>query len=748
MSWSNGYIYRRTITVDYTKVPNTDQTDFPVYLYLSSPEIKSTTNGGRVTSSSGYDIIFTSDSAGSTALYWEVESYDATNGVLHAHVKMTLSHTANTVFYMFYGNPSVSTFQSTVTSVWDSSFKCVMHLDETATGTIGDHKDSTGQNNGQNTVNQPTVDVYSKIKNGQYFVGNSSTYITLGLWNGSLNLTGNAITISCWIKPATLSSSSGQGWVVCKMGSSAGSWGLFYGTVSGTPTQYRRVCFGADLGAGWGDKIYGTNNTTITVGVWTHIAVTYNGSKIYTYINGQPDNNANASGSFASKGYAAIIGWENGWNSQYLNGTVDELKISSSARSADWLATEYNNQSSPGTFYTISAEEQNVSSTGGFGPLLLEKETGAAARGGSGNCAKLTPKSTTTTSYWKFYVPTGTRYTTETFTADGTFTPSQSMTVEYLIVGGGGGGGKDYGGGGGAGGVLNGTMSVTGSTPYSITVGTGGAGGTSGSGAGTSGGNSTAFGLTALGGGGGGSGIGGATSSGASGGGGSPNGSSLSPGSGSSGGHAGGSGANGGGQSLLAGGGGGAIEIGSAGTQYTHSGDGGDGYVFNISGVDVAYGGGGGGGGYQPFSVTAGVGGIGGGGNGGYADGSAGSNATPNTGGGGGGGAGNSGNGGSGANGIVIIRYQTTDLSFSLSFYHKISSGFNGSMKVTIYDTDQTSVLLNSETVTLVDDGYYHRYLSTLVTPSATGLCLVRIETLQGAHSSTDAIYIDDVVIV
>ena len=46
----------------------------------------------------------------------------------------------------------------------------------------------------------------------------------------------------------------------------------------------------------------------------------------------------------------------NGGTAQFWNGTIDEVRISSSARSADWIAAEYNNQSSPSTFYNFGAE--------------------------------------------------------------------------------------------------------------------------------------------------------------------------------------------------------------------------------------------------------------------------------------------------------------------------------------------------------------------------------------------------------
>ena len=42
------------------------------------------------------------------------------------------------------------------------------------------------------------------------------------------------------------------------------------------------------------------------------------------------------------------------------NGLIDEVRVSSTARSADWVATEYSNQSSPGTFYSLSPESQVI----------------------------------------------------------------------------------------------------------------------------------------------------------------------------------------------------------------------------------------------------------------------------------------------------------------------------------------------------------------------------------------------------
>ncbi|MFP5518725.1 MAG: glycine-rich domain-containing protein [Bdellovibrionia bacterium] len=229
-------------------------------------------------------------------------------------------------------------------------------------------------------------------------------------------------------------------------------------------------------------------------------------------------------------------------------------------------------------------------------------------------------------------------------------------TVEYLIVAGGGGGGG-RGGGGGAGGVITGATSV-GVANYTVTVGGGGRGEGNG-GSKTNGGNSSAIGLTAIGGGAGGNYHLGAGNSGGSGGG-TGGGTDTSAGSSSWGAGTAGQGYRGGGtgtNSYAGGGGGGAGGAGGTSGPAGNGvgGNGGPGIASSIrTGANQWYGGGGGGAGIA--GGVAGAGGSGGGGNGGHP----GQNAAANTGG-GGGGSGSSGGvwtaGGNGGSGIVIIRY-------------------------------------------------------------------------------------------
>ncbi len=260
-------------------------------------------------------------------------------------------------------------------------------------------------------------------------------------------------------------------------------------------------------------------------------------------------------------------------------------------------------------------------------------------------------------------VTTDGTYWYHTFRTSGTFTPTQALTADCLVVAGGGGGAS---GGGGAGGLLAYTSQSLTAQNYTVTVGAGGGGSANGANttAGTSGSNSQFGSLTASVGGGGAGGAltNNAATGGSGGGGGAHDGAQTTGANGTSGqGNAGGGNGNfRGNPNIPAGGGGGAGGAGGSATSNTARGVGGAGSTSYSSwatatgtGVSSGYAGGGGGGAY----VAGGTGGTathgGGTGNSGSTNGVAG---TANTGG-GGGGSGQSGAAGAGGSGIVIVRY-------------------------------------------------------------------------------------------
>jgi hypothetical protein len=278
--------------------------------------------------------------------------------------------------------------------------------------------------------------------------------------------------------------------------------------------------------------------------------------------------------------------------------------------------------------------------------------------------------STTTVGNTKYAVHSFTRDGSDNFRVLSLGSVSGNNQLEYLVVAGGGGGGNatgtnwGAGGGGGGGGVLSGSATAIAQT-YPVFVGFGGSGGPQGArdNSGSNGSNSTAFGLTAIGGGKGGN----ANFNGNSGGSGGGAGyvANRQGGAGTAGPPR--QGFNGGNANVneAGGGGGGASQAGANGTSNS-PGRGGNGVSSSITGVAMVYGGGGGGG-YYNANLSAALGGTGGGGNGGQPStivSNNGSSGTPNTGGGGGGGSGAAGlgdaaagAGGQGGSGIVIVRY-------------------------------------------------------------------------------------------
>ena len=311
--------------------------------------------------------------------------------------------------------------------------------------------------------------------------------------------------------------------------------------------------------------------------------------------------------------------------------------------------------------------------------------------------------------------------------ATGSYNNASTQSHEWLVVGGGGSGERGNGGGGGAGGYRAGTtLSLTGGTAYTVTVGAGGAGvdhnvgndGNDSSLAGT--------GITTITSNGGGRGDDGPNNGhdGASGGGGG-----YGPTTGGAGntpaitqytaagetttvqGFAGGAGSGGASPALGTGGGGGASEVGQTGTS-TYAGDGGIGIQNDITGTNTWYAGGGGG---AAETNTAASGNNDGGDNG-FTQGGGGkgkgsdvttvgySDATANTGGGAGSSYQSPGTGyvsGNGGSGIVVLRRLTN------------IETVGGDL--TLQSTDVTAVAEPDfgEFVTLIENAYGTAILNT-----------------------------------
>jgi hypothetical protein len=358
-SWSNGYINRRIITLDHTQVPNTDQNNFPVLISGTYSYLATTSNGGNVTNANGYDIIFTSDAAGTTPLAFERESYNASTGAVNFWVKVpTLSHTADTVLYLFYGNSSVTTDQSNKTAVWDSNFKGVWHLNETS-GTV--NSDSTSNAINANKLSASSPSPAAGLFGGVQSFNGSTDYITVAN-TPAIDVGGANHTVGIWFKANSYSSYST---LFTKEANPAGTTNRDYSFWINSASNGWWAAGNSGSGLGW-------SSPGFTTGGWHYLVMTRTGSAEVAYLDGSAKVSATFSGTTDSGGNLEIGADHLFANGLYWNGSLGEMRISNIARSADWIATEYNNQSAPSTFYSIGS-----ANSGGSGPASITATAGS-----------------------------------------------------------------------------------------------------------------------------------------------------------------------------------------------------------------------------------------------------------------------------------------------------------------------------------------------------------------------------------
>ena len=373
--WPNGYTYSGTITLSHLKVPSADQVNFPVLVSGTYPALATTSNAGQVTNNNGYDIIFTSDPNGMTNLNFEREFYSPTGQVVFWVQLPVVSHTIDTVFYVFYGNSSVTTDQSKPVATWDSNYWGVYHL---ASGTTVNVGDSTS--NGNNGTNQGATAVAGEIDGAANLNGNSQS-ITMGK---VMDLGAGNLTLEAWVKPSNVNQYAP---LLSKRQNTSNyqqyQMGIGAVSASGNGIAGKTIfAFFYDGTTLANAQSYHTANNVVD-GNWHHVAVTRDSTNnVAIYVDGvsqtlvadiantKPANTTNT-GTFN-------IGYENG--SAYVTSIIDEARISNSSRSSSWIGAEYNNQSAPSLFYSavwgqtssgvadpsLSVSQSSLSFTGTF----------------------------------------------------------------------------------------------------------------------------------------------------------------------------------------------------------------------------------------------------------------------------------------------------------------------------------------------------------------------------------------------
>ncbi|MBN2350834.1 MAG: DUF2341 domain-containing protein, partial [Bacteroidales bacterium] len=337
---SLGYAYEKTITIDHTKISGgTDLLNFPMLINLIDADLAITGSGGKVFNASGYDIVFT-DNAG-YKLDHQIEYYDPTTGTYIAWIRIpVLSASVDTEIKILYGNPQISNDPS-VTTVWDSHYKGVWHLDATLADFTGFGNDAT---------NIGTTDTIGQIFRGRNFVNPSQQYIDVSSYSSELDIIGN-VTISAWIN---LDSVNIDQKIAGNQSNTSGDGGYKMGIYTNNKFEFeiRTINNQHILNRGVsGGTVLNKNNWYYVTGMFSE-----SGNFIKTYVNGLQDRVLPTDSVLGSSNNTLKFGKEPFGTSAYFDGRIDEIRISDTIRSDNWIKTEYTNQHPDSTFYAVSLE--------------------------------------------------------------------------------------------------------------------------------------------------------------------------------------------------------------------------------------------------------------------------------------------------------------------------------------------------------------------------------------------------------
>ena len=242
-------------------------------------------------------------------------------------------------------------------NVW-TGHTAVYHLNESS----GNASDSTV--NAYTLTNTNTVGyATSKINNGADFTStNPDKRLTYTTDTMGIGATG-AITFGGWVRATeeVTSADFGVRSLFFKLisGASGSEISVIYEFNGGT----RRLRFQR---AGSANSL---QYHTVTLGIvdFNHIQITFDGSTVKGYLNGVEVTSVANSGTQNIGSQGTFIGVFNTANIGYWRGLIDETRVSQSARSANWITTEYNNQNAESTFWGT----WSTFGGGGFTPTPL-----------------------------------------------------------------------------------------------------------------------------------------------------------------------------------------------------------------------------------------------------------------------------------------------------------------------------------------------------------------------------------------
>jgi hypothetical protein len=330
----------KTATVNSSKVASSES-NFPTYIDLTRVK------GSAMTQAEANSVRVYSDESKTTELAREIVS------VSEMHVKISSLTTTTTIYVDYDGVRSDYAATDTYgrNAVW-SDYAAVYHFNEDPSGSAPQIIDSTGNENGGTTVGSMTSGdlISAKIGEGLDLDSNDGVQVA----DASNLKPTSALTFSAWVY---FNNNGVLNGITEKQRDSA--WG---GWRQGDNTFLWRTHVGGSLRTA-------TSSTTTSTNTWYHYVGTAEANAVRLYLQGSPDGSA--TGTFSTIG-TATSPWKIGMlgrtsaNELFMNGRIDEVRFRPSALSANWITTEYNNQSDEAGFWGTWTDAGGAVASTGF----------------------------------------------------------------------------------------------------------------------------------------------------------------------------------------------------------------------------------------------------------------------------------------------------------------------------------------------------------------------------------------------
>jgi hypothetical protein len=312
-SWLTGWSYRIEITIDETKVDTADLTDFPILVKL----IDNTDWDSSHALASGNDLRFTA-SDGTTLLKYEREYHtNADAGTSYYWVKVpTVYYDADTIIYMYYGNAAAAD-GADPTNVWDANFSYVLHMSDLTTSSLNDST-ANNRDGAKKGANEPLESSTAQIYESQYY-DESGDYI-----NVTRDIT-DYYSIEMWVNPSVPTSN-------------------YPSLSSATTNKYCANIYFNDVNNNLNGVAHNANNAvttanTVAEGSWYYVCYTVNDKVNKIYLNANAAVSSTEANSPENDNVHTYGRRDN--TERYFKGYLDELRVSESVRTAEWIKASY-----------------------------------------------------------------------------------------------------------------------------------------------------------------------------------------------------------------------------------------------------------------------------------------------------------------------------------------------------------------------------------------------------------------------